>query len=184
MYKTKQHLLNIFTPLSFITVGFSFFISDDHCCKFILVFTCSDKIPHVPSWLHPLLSFITYVSPLVQYLAKLNNQNVDVAVKLTKWVPTVKQTETENWPAADCPLCVSLSLKNVMVTRCKETLTVELVQNLYKLISYLPKRETSTPTMREPSRPPIAKTDTMREYKRVRVSPLSPAPFRLNTVLL
>lgn len=51
-------------------------------------------------------------------------------------------------------------------------------------LSHLPKRVTNTPTMREPSRPPIAKTDTVREYMRVKVSSLSPVPFRLTTVLL
>lgn len=53
-----------------------------------------------------------------------------------------------------------------------------------KLISHLPKRVTSIPTMSDPSRPPIAKTDTVREYMRVKVSSVSQVPLRLSVVLL
>lgn len=55
---------------------------------------------------------------------------------------------------------------------------------LVQLMSHLPKRVTSMPTIREPSRPPIAKIDTVSEYMRVRVSSVSAAPVRFIIVLL
>jgi len=52
------------------------------------------------------------------------------------------------------------------------------------LLTYLPNLVTSVPTIKEPTRPPIANTETVREYMSVRASSFSPVPLRLTTVRL